>query len=172
MTVAIGGRNVPTGAVVAGVGGACAVVGALLAWFSVSGKTSGVQASLEWKGLDSTWGILALVLGIAVLALVFAWVQGMSVPNLQLIIVGAGIAILAIIVLSYVTDIFSFKVTVTGAGVTATMDMPKGESVQKVIDDAVKGGASGGFAIGFFLEVAAGVLAIVGGALGLQRRAV
>lgn len=180
MTVAIGSRNVAVGALLAGVGGLLAIVGALLfPWYSVSGKSGGNSMSVDFKGMDSTWGILALVLGIAAIALAVVWIQEMKILPAQTlygILIAVGVVIVLVAILGYVTDIFPFKASVTGAGVTATVDMSaisgsKYTVVQKFVEDATKtSGVSGGFAIGFFLEVAAGIAIAVGGALGLTKK--
>jgi hypothetical protein len=175
MTVAIGGKNVSIGAVIAGIGGILAAVCALLAWYSISVKGAGQSLSYDIKGMDSTWGVIELILGIVVVALVAAWIMGVKIPYLPALIVIAGVAILVVLVLSYVTDIFSWTATVNGVTSTSA----KGETMQKSIDqmnklisDAKSQGVTGsaGFGIGFFGAAIGGIAAVVGGGLALLKK--
>jgi uncharacterized protein YacL len=175
MTVAVGGKNVSMGAIIAGIGGILAAVSALLAWYSFSIKGMGQDTSFDVKGMDSTWGVIALILGIVVVALVAAWIMGMKIPFLPILILVAGAAILVVLVLSYVTDIFAW--TATFMGQTDTTE--KGENMKKMIDDWNKQVAdakslgltgSAGFGIGFFGAALGGIAAVVGGGLALMKK--
>jgi hypothetical protein len=196
----IAGKNVGLGAIVAAIGGVCAIVGVLLAWYTISMKTGGsysgvsLEGSVEANapGISNPAAILALVLGIVILALAAAWVMQVKIPFLAALIGLAGIAILVVLALSYFTDILQVRFTTTLSGVYKTMGGAEGfdtsipakavkdvfDQIGKDIDQAksqagalgmsVSGGTS--FGIGFFLEVAAGVLAIIGGGLGLLKK--
>jgi hypothetical protein len=197
--VNIAGKTVGIDAILAGLGGICAVVGAFLAWYTLSVKTSGTVSGVSINGeysasapsTSSGAAILAIVLGIVVLALVAAWVMRVKVPYLTAIIALVGVVILVVVALSYFTDILSVRFTTSVSGIFKSTGgssgisvNPPSESVQKVFDEfnknydtlkaQVPAGASisggSGFGIGLFLEVAAGILAIVGGGLALLKK--
>ena len=133
MTVAIGGKNVALGALLALVGGILAVVAAFLSWFSFSVTTSGSLSgqSLDGKiGVDTNSlggfpGILVLILGIAAVALAAAWIMQVAMPNvgvpLPAIIAGVGIVGLVLLGLVYFTNAFAFHWTVTSTGIYKSM---------------------------------------------------
>jgi hypothetical protein len=182
----IAGKTVSIGAIVAAVGGVVAAVGALLVWYSMTMNETGlgqsVNVSVEAKGTDSTAGLLALVLGIVVVVLVVASVQGVKIPSLSLAFVAIGVVILVLLAVSFFTNIFPVHFTATG-GANGNLD---GKSVKDGFDEfnkafaaaklqaasvpglTVSGGAGPG--IGFILDAIAGILMIVGGGLGLMKK--
>lgn len=173
MTV-VAGKSLSIGAIVAAVGGVLAIIGAFLVWYSATiGKSLGGPETAEAKGIDNLAGKLALVLGIVVIALVVAWIMSVKIPYLSAIIVAVGVAILVVLALSYVTDIFSVRFT-PPAKEESVKDVL--DAFNKAVDDAKKAGldvsgSSASFGIGFILEAVAGIAVIVGGALGLRKKA-
>ena len=142
MTIAATGRNLPIGAVVSAVGGAVAVIGSLLAWESVS--AFGVSDSQS--GLSSNPGKIIAVLGIVAIVLGVAWIQAVKTPAAPIIAV-SGVVVLLLAVLNFF-------------------------NISKDVDDANKilaGAASVG--IGLFIDILAGIVMVVGGALGMMKKA-
>jgi hypothetical protein len=142
MTIAAGGRNLPIGAVVAAVGGALAVIGSVLAWESVS--VLGYSDSSS--GISSNPGKIIVVAGIVAVALAVAWIMEKKVPA-----AGGIVACGAVVALLGVLNFFSI-----------------GDDVNKA-NVILAGAASIG--IGLFVDIIAGVVIIVGGALGLMKKA-
>jgi hypothetical protein len=143
MTVSTAGRNLPIGAVVAAAGGAVAIVGSVLAWESVS--LLGVNESDS--GISSNPGKIIAVLGIVAIAFAIAWIQAVKTPAVPVIIV-SGVVVLLLGVLNFF-------------------------NISKDVNDAnqiVAGAASVG--IGLFIDIVAGVVMVVGGALGMMKKAV
>ena len=142
MTVAVSGRNLPLGAVVSAVGGALALIGAVLAWETIS--ITGMSDSSS--GLSSNPGKIIAVMGIVAIALAIGWIQGAKLPATKgIIAAGAVIALLGIL------NFFTIGKDVSDANAI------------------IPGAASTG--IGLFIDIAAGIVVIVGGVLGLMKKA-
>ncbi len=142
MTVALAGRNLPIGAVVAAVGGAIALIGSVLAWESVS--LLGVSESDS--GLSSNPGKIIAVLGIVAIGFAIAWIQAVKTPAAAIIVVSG-----AVVLLLAVLNFFN---------------------ISKDVNDAneIFAGA-GSVGVGLFIDIAAGVVIVVGGALGMMKKA-
>jgi hypothetical protein len=142
MTEAVGERSLPIGALVAAAGGAVAAVGAVLPWESIS--ILGVSESDS--GLTSNPGKIIAILGAVAIGLALAWIMGVKVPAARAIaVVGALITLLAVV------NFFTVSADVSNA------------------NTLFSGAASIG--IGLFVDIAAGIVVIVGGALGLMNKA-
>jgi hypothetical protein len=172
MTVSIGGKNVATGAIIAAVGGALAIVGAFMAWMSFTvGKGLADMAGdvgESFNGFDENAGKLAVLVGIVAVAAAVAWAAEIKVPYLPVIVVAAGVGILAVAGLAYFTDTLT-----PGSMQKAIDDGNKALDVLKSMASAYGVDVSGtsiGLGIGFYLEILAGVLVIVGGAMGLMKK--
>lgn len=169
----VAGRNVSIGALVAAVGGVLAIVGAFLVWFQVSlGTALGGPKTDEIKGLDNNASKLALVLGIVVLALVLAWVLQLKIPYLPAIVGVAGVLLLVVLGLAFFTDILSVHFA-ENAKIQSVKDALA--DFNKALDAAKAQGAdvsgsSASIGIGYILEIAAGIVVIVGGALGFRKK--
>jgi uncharacterized membrane protein len=150
MAINIAGKSMSYAAIVAAVGGILAIVGAALTWISVSAG----GATQDTSGLDSKvlGGKVALVLGILVLAVVAAGILNIKIPQSSLILVVLGAAILVVVALVYFTKILSDS------------------SFVDIADSAKKYGGSASLGIGAFAEIAAGILAIVGGGWALLKK--
>jgi len=155
MTIA--GRNVPLGAMIAAVGGVLAIVSAPLDWavLKIGDKSDGLN------GMESgmNGGMVEIILGIAVLLLVAAWILGVKAPALAgqpAIPVGlviAGVLILVVLALVYATKILSE------------------ESLSNIMDLASKAGGSVSLSLGFFAAALGGIAVIIGGGLALIKKA-
>jgi hypothetical protein len=153
----IGGKTVSVAAIVAAIGGVLAIVGAPLAW--ASAKMGTITSDLA--GLDEGMkaGLVEIVLGVIVLLLVAAWILKVKVPSVAglpaigLGLVVAGVAIVVVVALTYFTSTLSDA------------------SLKDLSDIMTAQGGSVSFGIGLMLEVVAGVVAIVGGVLGLRKAA-
>ncbi|HEY5472521.1 MAG TPA: hypothetical protein VIK32_04940 [Candidatus Limnocylindrales bacterium] len=142
MTEAVGERSLPIGALIAAAGGAVAAVGAVLPWESIS--ILGVSESDS--GLTSNPGKIIAILGAVAIGLALAWIMGVKVPAARAIaVVGALITLLAVV------NFFTVSADVSNA------------------NTLFSGAASIG--IGLFVDIAAGIVVIVGGALGLMNKA-
>jgi hypothetical protein len=156
MAMSVAGRNIPLGAAIAGVGGVLAIVGAPLTWATMK---VGSQSN-DLKGLDDgmNGGKAAILLGAIALVLVVVWILNLKVPaiaglsTVAALEVIVGVLILLVVVAVYFTKILSV------------------ESLKDLSDMASTLGGSISLSIGAFLEVAAGVVVIVGGGLGLARK--
>ena len=142
MTEAVGERSLPIGPLIAAAGGAVAAVGAVLPWESIS--ILGVSESDS--GLTSNPGKIIAILGAVAIGLALAWIMGVKVPAARAIaVVGALITLLAVV------NFFTVSADVSNA------------------NTLFSGAASIG--IGLFVDIAAGIVVIVGGALGLMNKA-
>ena len=153
----IAGKNVSVGAMVAGLGGVLAIVCSFLAWFNATVKDLGIDEPLNGMDKDFKGGIVELVLGIVVLALVVAWVMQVKIPAIGALVALAGIAVVVVAILGYTSTLL----------VSNSHDM----SVKDMGDLYSAMGGSVSFGIGFLGEILAGVLAVVGGGLGLMKKA-
>jgi hypothetical protein len=172
MTVSIAGRNVAIGAIVAAVGGAIAMVGSLLVWAAITrGAGLGGPATDDVKGLDFNNGKIVLGLGIVVLGLVVAWVLDFKIVGIGGMVAVFGALILAVMALTYFTGFFYPRTMPVLARVNEGDLKAALNAFNDAVSTAKEGvdttGSSAGLGIGFFLEIAAGVLMIVGGGLGL-----
>jgi hypothetical protein len=143
MTASIPGKSLPIGAIVGGVGGVAAVVGAFLAWESASLLGS----STSWTGWEGgNGGKIIAVLGVVAIAIAIAWVMAVKLPTPGGLMVTAGVLILLVGILNF----FSISDDVNQA-------------------NAIFAGAAS-VGIGLFIDLLAGVVIIVGGALGVMAR--
>ena len=142
----IAGKTVGVNQIVAAVGGLLAIVGALLAWITIEG------ISVTGLDKDLNGGKVELLLGILVVALVVAAVLNVKIPQPDLILAVLGVLVLVVLVLVYFTSMLS------------------NPSFKDAMDAASAFGASVSLGIGFFLEVIAGILVIVGGGMGLMKK--
>lgn len=167
MTVTIAGRSVAIGAIVAAVGGLLAVIGVFLVWAQLTVGTGMAQAFAGQKngiGLDQNAGWAALVVGLLAFALAVAWARDVKLPSLSLLVVVAGVLVLVVVALTFFTSVL------TPGSLKDALD-----AANKAIDGAKAAGAdtsgtSAGPGMGFLLEIVAGILVIVGGALGLMKK--
>ena len=143
MTASIPGKSLPIGAIVGGIGGVAAVVGAFLAWESASLLGS----SMSWTGWEGgNGGKIIAVLGVVAVAIAIAWVMAVKLPTPGGLMVTAGVLILLVGILNF------FSVS---------DDVSKANAI-------IAGAAS--VSIGLFLDLLAGVAIIVGGALGVMAK--
>lgn len=142
MSIAVGGKSLPIGAVVGAAGGALALVGSVLAWESIS--IMGLSESDS--GLTSNPGKIIAVLGIVAIVVAVVWIQGVKLPAAP-IILGCGIVIALLGILNFFTI---------------------GDDVKKA-NEILAGAASTG--VGLYIDILAGVVIIAGGALGLMKKA-
>jgi hypothetical protein len=142
VSVTISNRPMPLGALVAGIGGAAAVIAGFLAWESVS--VLGISESVV--GLEANGGKLVALLGIGAIAVAFAWVTGkISQPATAAIVIG---------VLAFLIGVLNFF-TVNDDVSTANAILPGAASI----------------GIGLYLAIVAGAAIAVGGALGMRKTA-
>jgi len=143
VTTSMSRTTLPIGAIVGGVGGVLAAVGAFIAWESVSIAGTG-ESMTGWDGGNG--GKIIAVLGLVAIAVAVAWARGTRIPSPGRVMVVAGVLVLLVGVLNYssVND-----------------DVNAGNAM-------VPGAASVG--IGIYLDLLAGVAIIVGGVLGLRAR--
>jgi hypothetical protein len=152
MTVAISGKNVALGAIIAAIGGLLTAIGVFLSWLDMSAG----DMSEGGNGIELNAGKIVLVLGIAAAVAAVAWALDLKVPMLPLATVVIGAAILIALGLAYFTDILGDN-----------------GSMKDVIDmgsvlSAFGGGVSLG--IGFILDIVGGIVVVVGGALGMAKK--
>jgi hypothetical protein len=150
MTV-IAGKSVSMGAIVAAVGGVLTIVGVFLAWITASFGTE--SESVTGLDGDLLGGKIALVLGILVVAVVVAGILNVNIPQPSAVLVVLGALILVVVVLVYATNLVSK------------------ESFTKMADAMKAAGGSASLGIGVILTAVGGVLALVGGGLGLAKKA-
>jgi hypothetical protein len=143
MTVSAPGKSLPIGAIVGGLGGVVAIIGAFMAWESVSASLLSESIS-GWSGGNG--GKIIAVLGLVAIAVAVAWIIGIKIPQPAGLMVVAGVLLLLVGVANYfaVSDDIS------------------------MVNAMVPGAASIG--IGLYLDLLAGVVIIVGGALGLTAK--
>jgi len=146
----VAGKTLSIATIVAAVGGVLAIIGVFLTWATA---TIGGQAN-DLHGLDSglNGGKVALVLGILVVLVALAGIFNFRIPQTPIILGVLGVLILVVVALVYFTSILS------DASLKDTADMVSAA------------GGTFGFGIGLILEVVAGVLALVGGGLGMMNR--
>jgi peptidoglycan biosynthesis protein MviN/MurJ (putative lipid II flippase) len=154
MTVNIAGKTVAVADLLALAGGIVAIVGAPLAWISVSAQgmsedIGGLDEGLLAGKVALALGILLVVVaGIAILKLV-------QIPPLPLALIelGLGVLVLLVLVAVYFTSILS------------------DHSFQDISDLYKAMGGSASLALGVIVEIVAGLLAIGGGVLAIVKKA-
>lgn len=157
-----GTRRTPIGAILAILGGALLVIGSFLAWAEVSGSGTSTTAS----GIDGSDGYVTLVVGaIAIAAGIVAMRAGrraLAILTILAGLVGGGLGIYdALTAEESVLDSAAEELAPT-FGVSA-------DEVRVLLDEAIDTGELGvSIAIGLYVVIAGGVLALVGGALQLS----
>jgi hypothetical protein len=156
-------RGAPTAAIVAIVGGALLAVGSFLPWAEVSGSGASVTA----KGLDGSDGYITLAAGLVaiVVGLVMLRATRRAVAVLAILagLVGGGLAVYdAVTAKDSVLDAAAEDLA-PSFGVSA-------DQVRAALDQAIDAGQLGvSVSIGLYVVMAGGLVAIVGGVLGLRR---
>jgi hypothetical protein len=155
MAVSTADRGLVLGDVIAILGGVAAAIGVLLPWQSVAGGGSGTVQGLDYSqgpfpdGL--TFLILAILTVVASAARLFAGrlPEGLTAGTAHLLGPAASVAIMCGLIISSLGVLFSSDVSRWADGVNRL----------------AAGTASVG--VGLYLDVAAGVVMIAGGAIGL-----
>jgi hypothetical protein len=159
-----GGSKAP--AIIAVVGGLLLAIGSFLSWATVSGGGDSVSAS----GTDGSDGYITLICGVIALAIGAAWFAK-----------GAGKRALAILVLLAgligggvgVYDAMTAKDSVLdGAAeeLAPSFGVPA-DQVRVLLDQAIDAGQlSISLSIGLYMVIGGGLLALVGGVLGMRAR--
>jgi hypothetical protein len=153
----IAGKKVAVGALVAIIGGVLAMAVSPLVWATY--KIGPESGNLDGYDEKMSAGVVALILGIVVLLLVAVWVLNVKIPSIgslptvPVLLVVAGLLILLVPVALYFTSMLYEK------------------SLKDVADiyKALGGEVSVGLA--FLLEILAGIVVILGGVLGLMKKA-
>ena len=152
----------PTAGILAIVGGALMAVGSFLAWAEVSGGGTSVTA----KGVDGSDGYITLVAGLVAILLGIVMSRGAKRAVAVLVIlagiVGGGIGLY---------DALTAKDSVLDAAAEelAPSFGASAEEVRAVLDQAIDAGQlSVSISIGLYVVIAGGVVALVGGILGLR----
>lgn len=137
------GRNVSIGAIVGFVGGVLALVGAFIAWETISSPI----VNMSTTGWDiGNGGKIIAVLGIVAIAVALAWILALRLPMPGVILVVAGVLVALVGIANY----FSVTDDVNAANAL----LPGSTSL----------------GIGVYVDILAGVVITVGGALGLVSR--
>lgn len=140
MGISVGTRQIPIGAVLAAVGGLLAALGSFLPWETASGNGLTISAS----GFDGNGGKLIVLAGVVAIVAAAAWVLDYKLPaSPGVLAIAAGVLVLIVVVYNY-------------------------SGLQDDANQATQLGISASIGLGYFLDAIAGVLAIVGGVLGLQ----
>jgi hypothetical protein len=143
LAASISRKSPPLGAIVGGLGGLAAVLGAFITWESIS--FVGTSESMTgWEGGNG--GKIIAVLGVVAIAIAIAWVLAIELPTPGGLMVTAGVLILLVGILNFLS---------------VTDDVDSANAI-------IAGAASVG--IGLFIDLLAGVAIIVGGALGVIAR--
>lgn len=144
------------------VGGALVAVGSFLAWAEVSGGGTSVSA----KGVDGSDGYITLAAGIVALLVGIAMTRQAKRTFAVLVIlaglVGGGVALY---------DALTAKDSVLDAAAEelAPSFGASAEQVRAALDEAIDAGQlSVTISIGLYVVIAGGVIALVGGILGLR----
>jgi hypothetical protein len=158
-------RTAPTAGIVAIVGGALLALGSLLPWAEVSGSGASVTA----KGIDGSDGYITLAAGIVAIVVGVVMTRRakrvLTVLAILAGVVGGGLGLYdAVTAKDSVLDAAaeelapSFEVSV--------------DQVRVVLDQAVDAGQLGvSVGIGLYVVIAGGVVALVGGVLGMRAEA-
>ena len=145
----IAGKTLSIATIVAAVGGVVAIIGVPLTWATAT--VQGQASDLNGLDADLNGGKVALVLGILVVVVALAGIFNFKIPQAAIILGVLGILILVDLALVYFTSYL-------------------GKASLKDTSDLVSAaGGTFGFGIGLILEVVGGVLALVGGGLGMMK---
>ena len=157
-----GSTRAPVGAILAIVGGALLAVGSFLAWAEVSGGGTSVTA----KGVDGSDGYITLAAGAVALLVGIAMTRQarrmLAVLVILAGIVGGGIGLY---------DALTAKDSVLDAAAEelAPTFGASAERVRVALDQAIDAGQlSVSISIGLYVVIAGGVVALIGGILGLR----
>jgi len=157
-----GSTRAPVGAILAIVGGALLAVGSFLAWAEVSGGGTSVTA----KGVDGSDGYITLAAGAVALLVGIAMTRQarrmLAVLVILAGIVGGGIGLY---------DALTAKDSVLDAAAEelAPTFGASAEEVRVALDQAIDAGQlSVSISIGLYVVIAGGVVALIGGILGLR----
>jgi len=146
MAIAVSGRKMPIGGLVAGLGGVVSILGAFLPAQTASANGLSISASF----FDGNAGKTICVAAIVALVLVGAWLTGQKLPlnkvAVSVVIILAGAVVLLVVAANYgdITD-----------GVN-------------LVNKYSPGAASVG--MGLYLTLVGGILLAVGGVLGLVQK--
>lgn len=149
MAVATGGRTLPVAALLVAGGGVAAAVGAFLPWENLS-----FLGESEFEvGLEGNAGKVIVVFGVIAVIAAVTWILRAKLPAVRLfgipvpeaVSVAAGVAVLLAVAFNY-------------SGISADMDFAAGMDV------------SASIGIGYYLDAVAGIVTVVGGAIGLLTR--
>ena len=157
-----GSTRAPVGAILAIVGGALLAVGSFLVWAEVSGGGTSVTA----KGVDGSDGYITLAAGAVALLVGIAMTRQarrmLAVLVILAGIVGGGIGLY---------DALTAKDSVLDAAAEelAPTFGASAEQVRVALDQAIDAGQlSVSISIGLYVVIAGGVVALIGGILGLR----
>ena len=157
-----GSTRAPVGAILAMVGGVLLAVGSFLAWAEVSGGGTSVTA----KGVDGSDGYITLAAGAVALLVGIAMTRQarrmLAVLVILAGIVGGGIGLY---------DALTAKDSVLDAAAEelAPTFGASAEEVRAALDQAIDAGQlSVSISIGLYVVIAGGVVALIGGILGLR----
>jgi len=157
-----GSTRAPVGAILAMVGGVLLAVGSFLAWAEVSGGGTSVTA----KGIDGSDGYITLAAGAVALLVGIAMTRQarrmLAVLVILAGIVGGGIGLY---------DALTAKDSVLDAAAEelAPTFGASAETVRVALDQAIEAGQlSVSISIGLYVVIAGGVVALIGGIVGLR----
>jgi hypothetical protein len=157
-----GSTRAPVGAILAMVGGVLLAVGSFLAWAEVSGGGTSVTA----KGIDGSDGYITLAAGAVALLVGIAMTRQarrmLAVLVILAGIVGGGIGLY---------DALTAKDSVLDAAAEelAPTFGASAEEVRVALDQAIDAGQlSVSISIGLYVVIAGGVVALIGGIVGLR----
>jgi len=157
-----GSTRAPLGAILAMVGGVLLAVGSFLAWAEVSGGGTSVTA----KGIDGSDGYITLAAGAVALLVGIAMTRQarrmLAVLVILAGIVGGGIGLY---------DALTAKDSVLDAAAEelAPTFGASAEQVRVALDQAIDAGQlSVSISIGLYVVIAGGVVALIGGIVGLR----
>jgi hypothetical protein len=155
-------RRTPVGWILGVIGGGLLALGSFLAWAEVSGGGTSVTA----KGVDGSDGYITLVAGLVAIAAGIVMTKGsrrvLAVLVILAGIVGGGIGLYdALTAKDSVLDAAAEELA-PAFGVSA-------QQVRTVLDQAIDAGQlSVSISIGLYVVIGGGVVALVGGILGLR----
>jgi hypothetical protein len=157
-----GSTRAPVGAILAMVGGVLLAVGSFLAWAEVSGGGTSVTA----KGIDGSDGYITLAAGAVALLVGIAMTRQarrmLAVLVILAGIVGGGIGLY---------DALTAKDSVLDAAAEelAPTFGASAEEVRVALDQAIDAGQlSVSISIGLYVVIAGGIVALIGGIVGLR----
>jgi hypothetical protein len=151
-------------AIVAAIGGALALIQAVMPWEQVSiGKglsdaMSGLGLAADTaNGLEENGGKIIAVLGIAAIALAVAWVLRAKIPAIPVLVLVVGVLIVLVGAANYLArgnDISDFN---------KSLDTLKAYGMDT-------SGTSYSVGLGMYLGILSGIVVAAGGVLGLTRK--